>query len=46
MGLSPRTDSPGAGLGLLIAGSVADHLRIETPQSGGTDVSMTFARAA
>ena len=31
MGLSPRTDSPGAGLGLVIAGNVADRLEIERP---------------
>src|SRR3954465_9491697 len=28
MGLSPRADSPGAGLGLVIAGNVADRLEI------------------
>jgi anti-sigma regulatory factor (Ser/Thr protein kinase) len=29
MGLTPRTDSPGAGLGLVIAGNVADRLEID-----------------
>ena len=46
VGLSPRTDSPGAGLGLIIAGRVADRLEIERPADGGTHVCMTFARAA
>lgn len=46
IGLSPRTDSPGAGLGLIIAGNVADRLEIERPAHGGTEVCMTFAHAA
>ena len=46
VGLSPRPDSPGAGLGLMIAGSVADRLQIERPAEGGTEICMTFAAAA
>jgi anti-sigma regulatory factor (Ser/Thr protein kinase) len=46
MGLSPRTDSPGAGLGLVIAGNVADRLEIDRPDDGGTAVCLTFASAA
>jgi serine/threonine-protein kinase RsbW len=46
VGLSPRPDSPGAGLGLVIAGNVADRLEIDRPACGGTEVSMTFAAAA
>ena len=46
MGLSPRTDSPGAGLGLIIAGNVADRLEIKRPEEGGTSVCLTFAPAA
>lgn len=46
MGMSPRTDSPGAGMGLMIAGSLADRLQIERPECGGTAVCMTFAAAA
>ncbi len=46
VGMSPRTDSPGAGLGLMIAGSIADRLHIERPPHGGTTVSMSFAYAA
>lgn len=46
VGLSPRTDSPGAGMGLMIAGSIADRLHIERPEEGGTAICMTFAAAA
>ena len=46
IGLSPRPDSPGAGMGLMIAGMIADRLQIERPQQGGTAVRMTFAAAA
>jgi stage II sporulation protein AB (anti-sigma F factor) len=46
MGLSPRTDSPGAGLGLVIAGNIADRLEIDRPEAGGTEVCLTFAAAA
>ena len=42
VGLSPRVDSPGAGLGLAIAGKVAKRMVVETPQRGGTEVRMTF----
>jgi anti-sigma regulatory factor (Ser/Thr protein kinase) len=46
IGLSPRPDSPGAGMGLMIAGSIADRLQIERPAHGGTAVCMTFGAAA
>jgi len=46
VGLSPRADSPGAGLGLVIAGSIADGLHVELPDRGGTEVCLTFAAAA
>lgn len=42
VGLSPRHDSPGAGMGLMIAGSLADRLQIECPPGGGTEVCLTF----
>lgn len=45
VGLSPRTDSPGAGLGLVIAGNIADRLEIDRPDRGGTEVRLTFATA-
>jgi anti-sigma regulatory factor (Ser/Thr protein kinase) len=46
IGLSPRTDSPGAGLGLVIAGNIADRVEIDRPDEGGTAVCLTFATAA
>ena len=46
VGLTPRMDSPGAGLGLAIAGKVARRMVVEQPQRGGTEVRMTFREAA
>jgi len=43
VGLRPRSDSPGAGFGLAIAGSVARRMVVERPARGGTEVRMTFA---
>jgi anti-sigma regulatory factor (Ser/Thr protein kinase) len=45
VGLTPRVESPGAGLGLAIAGRVARRMVVETPDRGGTEVRMTFATA-
>jgi anti-sigma regulatory factor (Ser/Thr protein kinase) len=42
-GFQPRIDSPGAGLGLAIAGRVARRMVVEHPARGGTEVRMTFA---
>ena len=44
-GMSPRTDSPGVGLGLPIAAAVADEFEVRRPRDGGTEVSMVFAFA-
>jgi len=41
-GMSPRTDSPGAGLGLPLIASVAGTFTVTTPPEGGTEVVMTF----
>ena len=46
LGLRPRDDSPGAGLGLQIAGLVADDLEISERYPSGTEVRLTFAAAA
>jgi anti-sigma regulatory factor (Ser/Thr protein kinase) len=46
IGLMPRTDSPGAGLGLAIAGKVARRMVVERPERGGTEVRMTFQATA
>lgn len=44
IGLTPRQDSPGLGLGLGLIAEVADDLRIGTTQSGGTEILMRFHR--
>jgi nitrate/nitrite-specific signal transduction histidine kinase len=46
VGLVPRDDSPGAGLGLQIAAMVADRLQVEPVEPSGTAVNLTFAAAA
>jgi len=43
VGMIPRTDSPGLGLGLAIMGRIADHLQLESRDGGsGLRVLMTF----
>ena len=45
-GMRPRTDSPGAGLGLGIIGQLAEDVQIRpAPTGSGTDVRMRFALA-
>ena len=44
-GMRPRTDSPGAGLGLPLIASLAETVSVSEPPDGGTEVRMTFARA-
>jgi stage II sporulation protein AB (anti-sigma F factor) len=46
VGMRPRMDSPGAGLGLSIASRLARRMVVECPLRGGTEVRMTFAGAA
>lgn len=43
MGFSPRTDSPGLGLGIPTIGALSNSMSIGTSDSGGTEVSMAFA---
>jgi len=43
LGMRPRIDSPGLGLGLPLVGRVADRVDISAPQGGGTRVSMSFS---
>jgi serine/threonine-protein kinase RsbW len=45
-GLSPRSDSPGLGLGLIIIAEVTDALEIVSGAEGGTELRMEFALAA
>jgi serine/threonine-protein kinase RsbW len=46
MGMRPRTDSPGLGLGLPIIASVADGFAIEPGADGGTELCMRFDLAS
>ena len=41
-GLTPRTDSPGLGLGLPLIAESASSLEVRTPGGGGTEVRMRF----
>jgi len=43
MGMSPRADSPGLGLGLPLVGRIAERVDIVAPAEGGTQVRMSFA---
>lgn len=42
MGMRPRTDSPGLGLGLPIIASTADSFAIAPCEGGGTELRMRF----
>lgn len=42
IGMTPRTDSPGLGLGLPIIASVADGFAVERRPRGGTELCMRF----
>ncbi len=42
VGMQPRTDSPGAGLGLPLIASVTQSFSVSAVPDGGTVVSMTF----
>jgi stage II sporulation protein AB (anti-sigma F factor) len=41
-GMRPRTDSPGAGLGLPLIANVTDSFSVSELPDGGTEVCMTF----
>jgi serine/threonine-protein kinase RsbW len=45
-GMQPRTDSPGAGLGLPLIAQVSDSFSLTAPPGGGTELCMTFPLAA
>lgn len=45
LGMVPRSDSPGLGVGLAVLASVADRVMVEGRRGGGTRVRMTFAVA-
>jgi hypothetical protein len=43
LGLVPRLDSPGLGLGLPILVKVADEVSLRSRERGGTEVAMRFS---
>ena len=43
VGLSPRNDSPGLGLGLGLISAIADRVAIQSDHGHGTSIEMTFA---
>ncbi|MEP6953199.1 MAG: ATP-binding protein [Solirubrobacteraceae bacterium] len=42
VGVSPRRDSPGLGLGLALIGQLSDSLQIRDRREGGAELSMRF----
>ena len=46
VGMGPRADSPGLGLGLPMIAKVADSVQIDRPATGGTHVRMRFGHRA
>jgi serine/threonine-protein kinase RsbW len=42
-GLTPRSDSPGLGLGLPLVAQLTERFEVESPDDGGTRVRMHFA---
>lgn len=42
VGMAPRTDSPGVGLGLSLMAHLADRLEIKAPPDGGTEIVLRF----
>jgi serine/threonine-protein kinase RsbW len=42
IGMQPRMDSPGAGLGLPLIANLAESFSVTAPPGGGTEVCMTF----
>lgn len=45
LGMAPRADSPGLGVGLPLIASLAATLELGSPAEGGTEVRMRFALA-
>jgi anti-sigma regulatory factor (Ser/Thr protein kinase) len=43
IGMSPRADSPGMGLGLCLMAHEADSFQIRTRPGGGTEIALRFA---
>ena len=45
-GMHPRTDSPGAGLGLPLIAQLSQSFSLTAPPDGGTELCMTFPLGA
>lgn len=45
-GMQPRTDSPGAGLGLPLIAQLSQSFSLTAPPDGGTELCMTFPLGA
>lgn len=43
LGMSPRADSPGLGVGLPLMASLAESMELLAPPGGGTEIRMRFA---
>jgi anti-sigma regulatory factor (Ser/Thr protein kinase) len=46
LGLAPRIDSPGLGMGMPLMSQLSERFEVQTPFGGGTEVSMRFAPPA
>jgi stage II sporulation protein AB (anti-sigma F factor) len=46
VGMAPRLDSPGLGVGLPMIAMIADGVEIDKPSTGGTHLRMRFALGA
>ncbi|MGN6377886.1 MAG: ATP-binding protein [Gaiellales bacterium] len=46
VGMTPRVDSPGLGVGLPMIAMIADSVQIDRPANGGTHVKMRFTHRA
>lgn len=46
LGMQPRADSPGLGLGMPLIAQMADRLEVHTEETGGTEVCMRFEVAS
>ena len=44
IGMSPRTDSPGLGLGMPLIARMAESVEVSSAERGGTQVRMRFSR--
>jgi anti-sigma regulatory factor (Ser/Thr protein kinase) len=42
-GFVPRIDSPGLGLGMPLMARLADHVEVDSPADGGTEITLRFA---